>query len=183
MKFEELKSKYENQESFLSQLEIKNRVSIIEKESAVKSIVETSIRQSDITPGIYELNYVNNITSMATCLVSLYTNIELTEENIYDEIDWIRYYVLDDIKKEIGKDLEEFEEMVDIEINNVLNAKNSIEGILITAVNSLLNKIPDEKGVTKIINNLTKKIEKISKNMKPEQLEQFKKMLTPIDKG
>lgn len=183
MKFEELKTKYENQEDVINQLEVKKYISLGDKEFIANKIVELCIKPSEINPGILELKYVDELISIATYTIGYYTNLELGEKTAYEELDWLRSNgIYESIRVAIGTDLWEFEEIIDKEVENILKAKNSIEGIITSTVNTLITKIPDEKQVTKIIDKLTKKFEKFAKNMKPEQLQQFKTMLTPVKK-
>lgn len=106
-------------------------------------------------------------------IITQYTNIEIPD-NIVFAYDYLRENKIDEYV------LERINVNETIFINNILNSEikqiieeeNSMQNILSKALNSFIEKIPDEKAISKIIKDIPKNINKI----KPETLALLKNM-------
>jgi|WetSurMetagenome_2_1015567.scaffolds.fasta_scaffold29952_2 hypothetical protein len=179
MKFEEFKIEHEKQENAVNKLEIRQYVPLTTKKMIAEIIAEKCVVKSskeNINLSMFEIDYVHLIVSKMSAIISAYTDLKLSED-AYTEIDYLKSEkIYEAIITIIKDDVKELDEIIDKELENKLKAQNSIEGILINTVNTLISKIPDEKTANKFIGNFIKKIDKVIKNIKPEQIEELKKL-------
>lgn len=118
-------------------------------------IIEGDIKRIDFTLKEFSYEYI---------LVSEYSNINFDVEDIaglYDELK--EYGVIDNIIKLIPNSEVEFINCIlQNEIEQIQLVDNSMINIANQALNKLVEKMPDQKGLIKIIKELPKQFNKVS---------------------
>lgn len=170
MLVQEIKEKIEAGKSVDDLLEVKQYLSIIEKNLIVNKIIDSCIVLDEIN-GLSKIDYFyKKLTSDVSLLVN-YTNIEFSE-NLIEDYDYLAENVgIELILDQIPiNEVEFILDLVDFELAQIVKLNNSIEGILANRLQALINKVPDEKGIKKLMTEAQKQINKI----KPENLEILK---------
>jgi len=174
MQIQELKERInelpENQILIISEIlegvEIKLYLSTIEKRIIVDNIINGCIEIDENS--IMKVNFFNKKLISDISLVTNYTNLIFSDDNSIEDYDFLsQYKILNHIIKHIDSDeLDFIYNMVEDELEQQIIIGNSLESVLSKGLNKLVEKIPDEKSMNKLINNLPKSINKI----KPENL-------------
>ena len=128
-------------------LEVKQYLSIIEKNLIVNKIIDSCIVLDEIN-GLSKIDYFyKKLTSDVSLLVN-YTNIEFSE-NLIEDYDYLCENVgIERILNQIPiTEVEFILDLVDCELTQIVKLNNSIEGILANRLQALINKVPDEKGI------------------------------------
>ena len=170
MLISEIKEQIEAGKSVDDLLEVKQYLSIIEKNLIVNKIIDSCIVLDEIN-GLSKIDYFyKKLTSDVSLLVN-YTNIEFSE-NLIEDYDCLCENVgIERILNQIPiTEVEFILDLVDCELTQIIKLNNSIEGILANRLQALINKVPDEKGIKKLMTEAQKQINKI----KPENLEILK---------
>ena len=170
MQISELKTKIEEGKSIQDLIEVKQYLSIIEKQLIGSKIIDSCIVIDDES-NLYKIDYFyKKLTSDVSLLVN-YTNIEFSE-NLIEDYDYLAENVgIEWILNQIPiSEVEFILDLVDCELAQIVKLNNSIEGILANRLQALINKVPDEKGIKKLMTEAQKQINKI----KPENLEILK---------
>lgn len=170
MLISEIKEKIEAGKSVDDLLEVKQYLSIIEKNLLVNKIIDSCITIDEIN-GLSKIDYFyKKLTSDISLLVN-YTNIEFSE-NLIEDYDYLCENVgIERILNQIPiNEVEFILDLVNFELAQIVKLNNSIEGILANRLQALINKVPDEKGIKKLMTEAQKQINKI----KPENLEILK---------
>ena len=160
----------ENQILIMSEIlegvEIKSYLSTIEKKVIIDNIINGSVETDDNS--IIKINFFNKKLISDISLITNYTNLIFSDDNSIDDYDFItQYKILNHIIKHIDSDeLEFIYNMVEDELEQQIKIGNSLESVIVNGLNKLIDKIPDEKSMNKLISNLPKSINKI----KPENL-------------
>ncbi len=179
MLVQEIKEKIEAGKSVDDLLEVKQYLSIIEKNLLVNKIIDSCITIDEIN-GLSKIDYFyKKLTSDVSLLVN-YTNIEFSE-NLIEDYDYLCENVgIERILNQIPiTEVEFILDLVDCELTQIIKLNNSIEGILASKLDKLIEKIPDQKGIKKIMNDIPKQINKI----KPENLEILKGIISNQSEG
>jgi len=150
----------------LESVEIKSYLSTIEKRIIVDNIINGCIEIDENS--IMKVNFFNKKLISDISLVTNYTNLIFSDDNSIEDYDFlVQYKILHYIIKHIDSDeLDFIEYMVENELEQQIKIGNSLESVIAKGLNKLIEKIPDEKSMNKLINNLPKSINKI----KPENL-------------
>ncbi len=170
MQISELKTKIEEGNSIQDLIEVKQYLSIIEKQLIGSKIIDSCIVIDDES-NLYKIDYFyKKLTSDVSFLVN-YTNLEFSE-NLIEDYDYLAENVgIEWILNQIPiSEVEFILDLVDCELAQIVKLNNSIEGILANRLQALINKVPDEKGIKKLMTEAQKQINKI----KPENLEILK---------
>lgn len=170
MQISELKTKIEEGNSIQDLIEVKQYLSIIEKQLIGSKIIDSCIVIDDES-NLYKIDYFyKKFTSDVSFLVN-YTNLEFSE-NLIEDYDYLAENVgIEWILNQIPiSEVEFILDLVDCELAQIVKLNNSIEGILANRLQALINKVPDEKGIKKLMTEAQKQINKI----KPENLEILK---------
>lgn len=165
IKIEDLKDVKTLQE--IEGLEIKQYVPIREKELMIEALVDILVRKDE--NGMYVINCIEKEVKAKVAMISLYTNIEITED------DYLNYDIL--MKNELlymiwdYTDVDNFFCMLDDRIENKLN-ENSIERVasekmsdivkIVDNTMSHVNDMLDKGDPNKIAKYLSKGIEMIA---------------------
>jgi len=154
----------------LEGVEIKSYLSTIEKKVIIDNIINGSIETDDNS--IIKINFFNKKLITDISLVTNYTNLIFSDDNSIEDYDFLsQYKILHYIIKNIMYDeLDFIYNMIEDELDQQIKIVNSLESVLANGINKLIDKIPDEKSMNKLINNLPKVLNKI----KPENLEILK---------
>jgi len=150
----------------LENVEIKLYLSTIEKRIIVDNIINGCIEIDENS--IMKVNFFNKKLISDISLITNYTNLIFSDDNSIEDYDFLsQYKILNHIIKHIDSDeLDFIEYMVENELEQQIKIGNSLESVIAKGLNKLIEKIPDEKSMNKLINNLPKSINKI----KPENL-------------
>lgn len=156
-------------------IQIKPYISFIEKKIACDKIIDGSLYEED---GMLACDYYNRKLFTEVFIVSNYTNIELDEENIVGDYDilcelGITEYILENMNFE-----ESFfiYEMIGNIIKQKIKITNSVENILAKGLNTLLNKLPNDKQIKSIIKTASKELQKFE----PEKLKSLQDMMKVV---
>lgn len=169
MKLSELKQRIESDaitKEFLESEISRYYIPFLEKKVIVEQIIDAC---TYVTDGIVRVDLFDKQFFTDIKILFAYYNIEndldineLTE--IYDLLvksDWITAFEF-----LIKKDVALLRQMIDNSLDEYVKSNNSLEGIIAKAINKLIDKLPDEKSMNKIIKDLPKQINKID----PEKL-------------
>jgi hypothetical protein len=155
MSFIELKEQI-NSQSFTDYKIKRNYIPVSEKEVLIESLIDVCIVEKD---GYFKLDLFTKNQLFDLAVIRLYTDLVGESEDysaveLYDLIH--ENELMKKIKEEIGNDVFTFAYMFEEVIEQELQSKNNVEAILARMLNKLIEKIPDEKSLAKIIKNLSK---------------------------
>lgn len=179
MLVQEIKEQIETGKPVDDLLEVKQYLSIIEKNLIVNKIIDSCIVLDEIN-GLSKIDYFYKKLTTDILLLVNYTNIEFSE-NLIEDYDYLCENVgIERILNQIPiTEVEFILDLVDCELAQIVKLNNSIEGILASKLDKLIEKIPDQKGIKKIMNDIPKQINKI----KPENLEILKGIIGNQSEG
>ena len=162
-----------NMLEILEGVEIKLYLSTIEKRIIVDNIINGCIEIDENS--IMKVNFFNKKLISDISLITNYTNLIFSDDNSIEDYDFLsQYKILNHIIKHIDSDeLDFIYNMVEDELEQQIIIGNSLESVIAKGLNKLIDKIPDEKSMNKLINNLPKVLNKI----KPENLEILKQFV------
>ena len=167
---ERIKELPENQILIMSEIledvEIKSYLSTIEKKIIVDNIINGCIEMDENS--IMKVNFFNKKLISDISLITNYTNLIFSDDNSIDDYDFLsQYKILNHIIEHIDSDeLDFIEYMVENELEQQIKIGNSLESVIAKGLNKLIEKIPDEKSMNKLINNIPKVLNKVN----PENL-------------
>jgi DNA primase len=147
-------------------MEIKTKyVNMATKKQLCEQIVENSLVDNN---GILSIDYINMRMGIDITLVQFYSDIDLSEtdlDTLYEN------GTMDELKKSIPySELNFIEENVNYMLDERKDVNNSLSSVINRNLSNLIAKIPDEKGIAKLMKKLPKALEKIS----PETLDILK---------
>ena len=154
MLVQEIKEKIEAGKSVDDLLEVKQYLSIIEKNLLVNKIIDSCITIDEIN-GLSKIDYFyKKLTSDVSLLVN-YTNVEFSE-NLIEDYDYLCEFIgLEWIIDKISPiEVYIIQELVDEELDQIIKLNNSIEGILASKLDKL---IEPEVVVQETVNEVPKK--------------------------
>lgn len=167
----ELKQKLEDNLTFTDLwIEIKHYLPFIEKKILIENIVDGSIEYDE--NGLAKCNlFIKELNEKIGIIVN-YTNIEIDSENTVRDFDVMcELGIIDYVLNNMNKNEKYFiEDMICEGIDQKVRLENSVEGILSKGINKIVEKLPNEKSIKKILNDIPKSVNKI----KPENLEILK---------
>lgn len=149
---------------------IKEYLSFPIKKIMINNILEFSkVNQNSLIKIDYALMEMVKTVS----IITQYTNIEMLEDIVsaydYMKENKIDEYVFDKISKD---EILFIEKVIDLEIKQIKELDNSIQSVLSKFLNDLVDNLPDEKTINKIIKDIPKSLNKIN----PETLAVLKKI-------
>ena len=142
-------------------LEVKQYLSIIEKNLIVNKIIDSCIVLDEIN-GLSKIDYFyKKLTSDVSLLVN-YTNIEFSE-NLIEDYDCLCENVgIERILNQIPiTEVEFILDLVDCELTQIIKLNNSIEGILASKLDKVVEKLPTDKQIKSLSKSLVKDINKL----------------------
>lgn len=148
-------------------IQIKDYLPISTKRLICEEIAKNSIIEQD---GVKIKDSIAYEIAFDLIIVSFYTNVDIDEN--YDEA--CEYKIIDYIKDNMNQSEREFISehsfnMIQYEINTY----NSLSGVVSRNLQKLIDKVPDDKQIKKLVTDIPKQINKI----KPEQLELIKEII------
>ena len=143
------------------------------EEERFYGIVDDCIKEKD---GMYYVDYISKEISFVIAIVQRYTNVEFDNVKIHNTL--YDFCITSGIWNIVlnGIPTDEFyivKELLDNTLEQELKIKNSIEGILNRNLQALVEKLPNDKQIKKLIAEIPKQVNKI----KPEQLGLIKDMV------
>ena len=148
-------------------IQIKDYLPISTKRLICEEIAKNSIIEQD---GMKIKDSIAYEIAFDLVIVSFYTNVDIDEN--YDEA--CEYKIIDYIKDNMNQNEREFiSEHSYYMIQNEINNHNSIAGVVSRNLQKLIDKVPDDKQIKKLVTDIPKQINKI----KPEQLELIKEII------
>lgn len=145
---------------------IKSYLSFPIKRLLIKNILSICTNEEQ---NIKRIDYVLKQFAFEFSLISQYTNLNFENNevnvNLYDELK--EHGTIDAIIEQIPKsELDFIYNILEKEIEQIQLVDNSISVVISNVLNTIIDKLPDEKGMTKLIKDLPKQINKIN----PEKL-------------
>ena len=154
-------------ESILKEIKIKSYLPVSTKKLMCEEIAKNSIVEQDSMKVKDSISYAIAFDLMVT---SFYSNVDIDEN--YDEA--CEYGIIDYIKDNMNQNEREFiSEHSYYMIQNEINTYNSLSGVVSRNLQKLIDKVPDDKQIKKLVTDIPKQINKI----KPEQLELIKEII------
>lgn len=169
MLISELKEQIETGKIIDELIEIKQYLPIVEKHLIATKIIDSSIIENK--NGLSQIDYFyKRITTDVSLLIN-YASLEFSDEliNDYDYLSENGF-----IKKIIDKipktEVYFIEELVESELDQMIRIGNSLENVVASKLQQIIDKIPDEKAMKKLMKDIPKQINKIN----PENMEILK---------
>ncbi len=181
MLFSELQSKLQNDNDalWIGELNIKKYLPLLHKKVLVNQICDDVIFYDE--NGMAYVDYIQKQISTYLVVLLNYCDLQMDEgmpvENIISildsliELGWYKR-----IEQIIGDDVYEFYCIIDEEIESIKERSNTVEAIIARGVNTLINKLPDDKQIKSIIKVVSKELNKFD----PEKLTQIKEMMKVV---
>jgi hypothetical protein len=156
-----------------SKIKFKKYLSFGIKKIMINKILEICISENESGLKVVDYSLLSLVKQFT--LVNNYTNIDFALEDtisVFDRLgeNNVIVYILNNIDKE---ELMFFDVVLRQEIKQIKELDNSIQGVLAKGLNKLIEKLPDEKGIAKIIKDLPKQINKIN----PDKMQFIKNAL------
>ncbi|HHX70065.1 MAG TPA: hypothetical protein GX708_18705 [Gallicola sp.] len=177
MNIKELKEKLQN-DGFIDfgELHIKTYLPLIHKKILVDNICTDLIEYDE--NGLAFVNEIQKKISISVAVLINFCDIEILEEDNMDDVIETLDLLFEtgkysEIEEYIGNDLDELKLAIETEIENIKLRNNSLESIVAKGLNKIINTLPNDKQIKKLIAEIPKQINKI----KPEQLGLIKDMV------
>jgi hypothetical protein len=175
MRVFEIKELLKEGKSLSDLIQLKSYIPFVEKKILCDKIIEGSLYEEN---GMLLCNYYDKKLFIEISIINNYTDIELDEENIVGDYDilcelGITEYILENMNFE-----ESFfiYEMIGNIIKQKIKITNSVENILAKGLNTLLNKLPNDKQIKSIIKTASKELQKFE----PEKLKSLQDMMKVV---
>lgn len=176
MNIKEIKEKLQNDTLKLEELNIKTYLPLLNKKILVDNICTDIIEYDE-----NGLAFVNEVQKKITLCISTLLNfcdVEILEEDNMEDVIEVLDLLFEsgkynEIEGYIGSDLDELLWAVEAEIENIKLRNNSLESIVAKGLNKIINTLPNDKQIKKLMAEIPKQINKI----KPEQLRLIKDMV------
>lgn len=137
---------------------------------SVKQIIIESVCQKSLVEknGMKTIDYIGKQLALDLSILQFYTDLDIENsdlDSMYESGE------MDSIRKQIpDSELKFIEDNISLILSEEKEIFNSIGGVINRNLQSLIAKIPDEKGIQKILKSIPKTLDKIS----PENKELFK---------
>ena len=147
--------------------ETKTYLPLMEKELIINKIIDTIVGVDE--NNLIKIDYIHLDFFFDIEILKSYFSIEIPQDiDIKDLLNAYDYLcendILSQLKTRIDEDYEYLVGLLDKEIKQKIENNNSISAVLAKTLNNIVNKLPDEKAMQKIINSIPKAINKIDKN-------------------
>jgi len=161
MLISEIKEQIEAGKSVDDLLEVKQYLSIIEKNLIVNKIIDSCIVLDEIN-GLSKIDYFYKKLTTDVSLLVNYTNVEFSE-NLIEDYDYLCENVgIERILSQIPiTEIEFILDLVDCELAQIIKLNNSIEGILASKLDKLIDKLPTDKQIKSLSKSLVKDVNKL----------------------
>ena len=147
--------------------ETKTYLPLMEKELIINKIIDTIVDVDE--NNLIKIDFIHLDFFFDIEILKSYFSIEIPQDiDIKDLLNAYDYLcendILSQLKTRIDEDYEYLVGLLDKEIKQKIENNNSISAVLAKTLNNIVNKLPDEKAMQKIINSIPKAINKIDKN-------------------
>jgi len=171
IKVSEITSDYSN-------ITITKYIPFLVKQNMVKNILLTCISVEE--DGFKRVDSTMKRMAIEFSICNQISNIDMSDEDSLTAYDSLKEsgaieYILDNFDY---NEIKFITDCVNEEIEEMYKVDNSIQGVLSQGLNKLLVKIPDNKGMTKFINSISKQFDKLD----PSKLKIVKEVMA-WDKG
>lgn len=156
-------SELKNENGTYNQIKIntKNYIPFIEKKILCEGVLDSCLEIDE--NGITTCNYFMKKLLTDLKIVANYSDIDFSDEVVLDYDFLVESDIVNIIKESIDdSELEFINEMINCELEQKIKIGNSIESVLAKNLQKLIDKIPDEKSIQKIIKDIPKSINKIT---------------------
>lgn len=172
IKVSEIKEDYSN-------ITIKKYIPFIIKQNIIDNILDTCVYINEET-GFKYVDSAMKRMAIEFSICNQVSNIDMSEEDnleLYDSLkeSGVVAYILNNIDQSESTFITD---CVNEQIEEIYKVDNSLQSVVSQGLNKLLAKIPDNKGMTKFIKDISKQFDKLD----PEKLK-FVKDVTAWDKG
>jgi len=161
-----------------SNITITKYIPFLIKQNIVKNILLTCISVEE--DGFKRVDSAMKRMAIEFSICNQISNIDMSDDDSLETYDSLKEsgaieYILDNFDY---NEIKFITDCVNEEIEEMYKVDNSIEGIISKGLDKLLTKIPDNKGMTKFINNISKQFDKLD----PSKLKIVKEVMA-WDKG
>jgi len=161
MLISEIKEQIEADKTVDDLLKVKQYLSIIEKNLIVNKVIDSCIT-IDENNGLSKIDYFYKKLTTDVSLLVNYTNVEFSE-NLIEDYDYLAENVgIELILDQIPiNEVEFILDLVDFELAQIVKLNNSIEGILASKLDKLIDKLPTDKQIKSLSKSLVKDVNKL----------------------
>lgn len=157
---------------------IKRYIPFIEKKILVEDIIDGCLEFNE--NGLLIVNNFMKKMLLDLKVVIAYTDIGFSEDVVNDYDFMVENKIIDKIKEFIeDSELDFIEIMVNKEIDQKIRIENDLSSIVASKLEKLINSIPDEKSIKKLMTEAKKQINGI----KPQNLEILKGIISKQGDG
>jgi hypothetical protein len=166
-----------NIKDFIETVKIKEEIPmqtkflLIEGNEELEGLVAMCIDERD---GFFFDNWATKDYLTRLIIIQEYSNFSFEGLDDEEVLEICYSDVYDHVKTQALKDVEFFLDRLDKSIIATLERKNNIAGVLDRNLKLLIEKIPDQKTMSKILKDLPKVAKKVFDGMEPQQLELIK---------
>lgn len=144
----------------INDVDVKQYVSFTVKKLIVENIIENSTKTGG---GLIKIDYAFLELIKTLTIITQYTNIDVGDDPVYTYDILKEKGLIDEILMKINKsEILFINRVIENEIEQINKIDNSIQSVVLTALEKLVDKIPDEKGLQKVIREIPKALNKIS---------------------
>lgn len=176
MLISEIKEQIEAGKTVDDLLKVKQYLSIIEKNLIVNKVIDSCIT-IDENNGLSKIDYFYKKLTTDISLLVNYTNIEFSE-NLIEDYDYLCENVgIERILNQIPiTEVEFILDLVDCELAQIIKLNNSIEGILASKLDKVVERLPNSKELKSLSKSIIKDINKLDQNKIADLKEIFSKV-------
>ena len=161
-----------NENLKISEIDIKHYIPFAHKQLLCEKVIDVSTLVDE--NGIVSCSYFLKKLVTDINIMSFYTDLEFNENTAEDYDFLVQSGLFDDILDHINDgELDFIDEMVNKSIEQKISIGNSLSNIVAIKLEKLINSIPNEKTLKKLMNDIPKQLNKI----KPENLNLIKEVL------
>lgn len=140
-------------------LNIKSYIPLTEKKILIEKILDICIIEEEIK----RIDFSLKEFAYEIMLLKLYSNINIETDDIIEIYDELKYQgIINEVLNLIPDSEKEFIDYVlQKEIEQIQLVDNSLSSVVNKQMNKLISKLPDQKGIEKLIKELPKQINKL----------------------
>lgn len=175
MKLSEIKNKLNNGEELKSEdINVKSYLPLISKtlmvlgykedKETIGGIIDECIDISD--NGIAYINHFKKDMAIVCAIINWYSDITINDISLTEDYTNYDYYITsglwNHVKNKLGNEYEVLINLIDKSIEEELRKYNSIESIISNSLNKLIEKIPTDVQLKKLVKSSIKDINKMN---------------------
>lgn len=146
--------------------ETKIYLPLMEKELIINKIIDTIVDVDE--NNLIKIDFIHLDFFFDLEILKSYFSIEIPKDietiNLLNAYDYLcENDIVSQLKTRIDEDYEYLVGLLDKEIKQKIENNNSLSAVLAKTLNKIVAKLPDEKGMQKMINSIPKAINKIDK--------------------